>query len=316
MRFGIHLGNYNTGYDGDRIIGLALHAEQVGLDSVWVSDHVVTPTAITTQVPSGARGRSHDTEASVLCYESVVLLSVLAGVTSTVRLGTSVLVAAQRNPLVLAKQLGTLDVLAGGRLTLGVGGGWLAEEYVALGVPFAGRWDRLEECLLAFRRLWTEREAAFDGASVRFAPVRMEPKPAAPGGPPFTVGGRSRRALRLAGEVAWGLNASRLTPTEVRSSRSAVAEHAERVGRDTGPLRIELRCDLAYGTPEGDLAAEEPWRFGGLAQQVVDSVGRYAEHGVDELILSLPVEASETDHRLALDWLAAEVLPASRAGSG
>jgi probable F420-dependent oxidoreductase len=301
VKLGLHLGNYSTGHTGERLTALALHAEAVGFDSVWVSDHVVAPGRIDTQVPAGARGRAFDPDIGEVCYEAIVLLSALSAVTARVRLGTSVLIAAQRNPLVLAKQLSTLDALSNGRLDIGVGGGWLAEEFAALNVPFSERWARLEETLDIFSRVWTQREADFTGATYAFGPVRMAPKPAAPAGPRITVGGRSPRALRIAGQRASGLNASRLTPEEAAAALKIVREHAEAAGRDPDGVTVLLRCDLPAPrdtTPDPG----RPWLLSGTADAVRTQVETYAEHGVSELIVSVqPAEPSAQDDAVA--WL-------------
>ncbi len=302
MRLGLHLGNYGTGHTGERMLRLARLADaEAGFDSVWVSDHVVAPGQIETQVPSGARDRSFSTDTAEVCYEAIVLLSAISSLTTRVRLGTSVLVPAQRNPLVLAKQLATLDAISGGRLDVGVGGGWLAEEYAALGASFEDRWTRLEETLEIFRLVWTEREASFAGATYTFPPVRMAPKPVTPGGPRITVGGRSPRALRIAGRLAHGLNAARLTPEEVGTSLARVRRHAEAAGRDPAAATVLLRCDLP-SQRDTPIDPQRPWVLAGSAAAVRDTVAAYAEQGATELIVTVS-PGDEGDQDRALLWL-------------
>lgn len=310
MKFGLHLGNYGTGHDGSRLVGLATLAEEHGYDSVWVSDHVVSPAAIETGVPQSARGRTFTTDVAETCYEAIVLLSHVAGVTDRVRLGTSVLVPAQRHAVVLAKQIATLDALSGGRVDLGVGGGWLAEEYAALQAPFESRWARLEETLDVFRALWTEHEVGHRGPAYSFAPVRMAPKPVTRGGPRVTIGGRSTRALRIAGERGSGLNAARLTPEECAASLARVRRYAEAAGRDPSEMTVLLRCDLATdGTERPD--PEQPWRLAGSAEAVATILHEYAAHGVTEVLVTATAgETSAQDDRLR--WLGGAVASLTR----
>ena len=130
---------------------------------MWASDHVVVPSVMESVYPYHALGKTFTPDSAELFYEALVTLSVLAGATSRVRLGTSVLVIPQRNPLVVAKQLSTLDDLSGGRLHVSVGAGWLAEEYEAHLASFKSRWKALEEYIELFRTVWTERDTLLLG---------------------------------------------------------------------------------------------------------------------------------------------------------
>jgi probable F420-dependent oxidoreductase len=311
MRVGVHLGNYSTGNNGDRVIEIGLMAERLGFDSVWVSDHVVVPSVMESVYPYSALGKSFTPDSAELFYEALVTLSVLAGMTSRVVLGTSVLVVPQRNPLLVAKQLSTLDDLSGGRVHLGVGAGWLAEEYAALNASFKDRWKALEEYIELFRAVWTDRDASYAGSTYSFGPVRMAPKPVQPGGPPITIGGHSARVLRLAGTHASGLHAFRLTPTHVRESLDEMQRHADKAGRDPAELTVVMRCDLAA---RGSMTAAEAevWRFAGSAEEVASQIRTYEEHGVSELLLTIAEKrpASEADE--TMEWFASDVLPLVR----
>ena len=311
MKIGVHLGNYATGNDGARVLELGLNAERLGYDSVWVSDHVVVPSVMESVYPYSALGKSFTPDSAELFYEALVTLSVLAGCTSRVRLGTSVLVIPQRNPLVVAKQLSTLDDLSGGRLHVGVGAGWLAEEYEALQAPFKQRWTALEEYIGLFRNVWTERDAAFSGSVYSHASVRMAPKPVQPGGPPITIGGHSARVLRVAGTVADGLHAFRLTPEHVSHSLDEMQRHAEKAGRDPSALTVVMRCDLA-ARGQMTAAESEVWRFAGSADEVAAQIKEYEAHGVSELLLTIAEKrpASEADE--TMQWFAEDVLPMVR----
>jgi probable F420-dependent oxidoreductase len=311
MKIGVHVGNYATGNTGERVLEIGVMADRLGYDSLWVSDHVVVPSVMTSIYPYAASGKTFTPDSAELFYEAIVTLSVLAGRTSRVRLGTSVLVIPQRNPLVVAKQLSTLDDLSGGRLHVGVGAGWLVEEYEALGASFKNRWKALEEHIDVFRAVWTDRDASYSGETYSFDRVRMAPKPVQPGGPPITIGGHSARALRIAGTRASGLHAFRLTPEHARQSLDEMQRHAEKVGRDPGELTVVMRCELAA---VGSMTAEEAevWRFAGSAEQVADQIRAYEEHGVSELLLTIAEKrpAAEGDDTMA--WFAESVLPLVR----
>ncbi|MGH9041977.1 MAG: LLM class flavin-dependent oxidoreductase, partial [Acidimicrobiia bacterium] len=132
MRIGVHLGNWGTATGSvERIMGLSRAAEDLGFDSVWVTDHVVIPDEFTSPYP--VPGLSHNPDTAAMTYEPIITLAVVAGATRRIGLGTSALISAQRNPLVTVKELTTLDVLSGGRLELGLAAGWLVEEFAVLG---------------------------------------------------------------------------------------------------------------------------------------------------------------------------------------
>ncbi|MGH2820062.1 MAG: LLM class flavin-dependent oxidoreductase, partial [Actinomycetota bacterium] len=154
MRFGIHVGNSGPEATAQSMVAQAKAADDSGYDSVWVSDHVVIPERFRSRYPF--RGKPFTPDSVGRYYEPLITLAVLAGATSRVRLGTSVLIIPQRNPLVMAKEIATLDELSGGRVDLGIGAGWLAEEFEALDAKFEGRGSVLEEWLQIFRTVWSQ----------------------------------------------------------------------------------------------------------------------------------------------------------------
>src|SRR5690242_6238654 len=189
MRFGIWVPNCRDLATPDIIVKTALRAEQLGYDSVFVSDHVVVPNAYVDRF-GGA------------IYDPLITLSVLAGATRRVLLGTTVLIVPYRNPVLTAKMVASLDALSGGRVVLGIGAGWVPEESAALGVPFAERGAMTDEYLAAMRELWTSPAPAFSGKYTQFSDIRCEPQPMQKPHPPIWVGGHSPAALRRA--VAFG----------------------------------------------------------------------------------------------------------------
>lgn len=168
---------------------VAQHAENLGFESLWTGEHVVLPDP--RQPPSPA-----DPETPML--HPPAHLAYLAGLTSTIKLGTGITLVAQRNPVVLAKEIGSLDVLCQGRLLFGIGAGYLHQEFAALGVDFPTRGARTDEYIEAMRALWSQEQPRFSGRFVNFEHIQAQPRPVQPGGPPVIVGGASPAAMRRA----------------------------------------------------------------------------------------------------------------------
>ena len=170
MKFGVAFANIGPFVDPAEAIRLAQAAEAAGFESIWTVDHVVVPAGYRSKYPYDPSGRLPSGEGTVF-PDPLIWLAYVAARTSTLRLGTGILIVPQRNPLVLAKELATLDSLSGGRMILGAGIGWLEEEFEALGVPFAGRGRRTEEAIAAMRALWSEEQASFDGTTDAASPI-------------------------------------------------------------------------------------------------------------------------------------------------
>lgn len=179
----------------DVAVSLAQHAEAVGLESMWTGEHVVLPSP--RQPPSPA-----DPDHPMLHPSTV--LAFLAAKTSRIRLGTGIVLIAQRNPLVLAKEMASLDVLSQGRLELGIGAGYLHQEFAALGIPFKERGARSNEYIEVMRTLWNDERPSFEGRFYQFDNIDAQPRPVQAGGPPIVVGGTSEGALRRAARYGHG----------------------------------------------------------------------------------------------------------------
>jgi probable F420-dependent oxidoreductase len=267
--------------------------EAAGFDSLWVSDHVVLPSVITSYYPFGPEGRV-TWPADTPYLETVVVLAAAAAATTRVRLGTAVLVVPQRNPVLLAKQIASVALVAEGRLDLGVGAGWLGEEFDALAAPFERRGARMLEWIEIMRDCWTGHPAAHDGPHYRLAPdlLMLPPLPAPV---PILVGGHSLRALERAGKIGdgWlGQQSALEFDTDLLAREIAtVHEAAMTAGRDR-PARIVLRIiDSA-----------------GRAPQVAAALGALAAAGVDEVIVEVDPQVGDpvADHAVLRD--AAELL--------
>ena len=167
LQFGLAFTNIGPFVDPDQAVHLATVAEGVGFESIWTVDHVVVPAGYQSTYPYDPSGKLPSGEESVF-PDPLIWLAYVAAATTTLRLGTGILIVPERNPLVLAKELATLDHLSGGRMLLGAGIGWLEEEFDALGIPFAGRAQRMEESIAAMRALWSEKLATFEGKTASF----------------------------------------------------------------------------------------------------------------------------------------------------
>jgi probable F420-dependent oxidoreductase len=235
---------------------LAALAEDLGYGSWWVGEHVVLPSPRTPDSPMDPRDPILD---------GLVHLAYVAALTRTIRLGTSIVILPQRNPVVLAKQVATLDVLSGGRAQLGVGAGYLEPEMTAVGVPMAGRGARTDEYLDAMSSLWLDEAPAFHGKYVEFDRVAAYPRPVQAGGPPVHVGGRSPGAYRRAVGRGHGFYGNG-TPEEIAGDLAGLRRAADEVERPArlGPLEI-----TAMPLTPVDRA----------------DAARYAELGVDRLVV-------------------------------
>ena len=182
---------------------IAARAEEVGYGSVFVPDHVVFPVRVESPYPYSPDG-SFPFALDTPLYDPWVILSTIAAATSTIKLGTGVYVLALRHPFVTARAVTSVDVLSGGRAVLGVGAGWLAEEFTALGLDPRRRFSRTEECIDVLRALWTQEEPEYHGRHFDFEPVHFAPRPASTPHPPIIVGGDSDHALARAARFGDG----------------------------------------------------------------------------------------------------------------
>ncbi|MBX3706389.1 MAG: LLM class F420-dependent oxidoreductase [Pseudomonadales bacterium] len=260
MKFGLF--GVCSGICADPAVGrrLARLAEDLGYESLWTGEHVVLPEP--RQAPSPA-------EPEFPMLHPSTGLAFLAAVTEHVLLGTGIVLIAQRNPVVLAKEMASLDVLSGGRLVLGVGAGYLHQEFRALGIPFDERGARTDEAIDVLRALWNEPHPRFRGQFTSFNNIQSQPRPVQPGGPPIVVGGTSRAALRRAVQKAQGWYGFALDVEQTRT----VLERLHALERDIG------RPD-ALGALEISVSPRAA-----LDEATVDA---YRELGVHRLIPLLP----------------------------
>jgi len=237
MKFGLMSANLMVNVEGAAAGELARAAEDAGFHSIWAVEHSVVPVEYTSTYPYDDGGRLFKGASQLDHSDPLIWLAFAAAVTTKIRLATGILILPQRNPLIAAKEIASLDRLSNGRLDLGIGVGWLREEFEALGVPFEARGARTDEYLRALRVLWSETKAEYHGDFVDFAPVYCQPKPTQ-SSIPILVGGHSDRAARRAGELGDVFFPAERPVETLVSLHSSAKQYAEGAGRD--PSTIEL----------------------------------------------------------------------------
>jgi probable F420-dependent oxidoreductase len=333
MRIGLALPHYDFSIPGvspirfEALAEVAVRAERLGFDSVWMSDHLFATL--------GRYGGGDERYGSL---EPLSTLAALATLTERIRLGTLVLSAAFRHPAIVTKTVTAIDRLSNGRVELGLGAGWFADEYEAFGYGFGSVGDRfaqLEETMGYLDALFGDEPASFEGPRFSLREAHNQPRPVQEPRPPLLVGGKGGpRMLRLAARFADGWNTVwRWTPEAYAERAAAAREACERIGRDPATLRLSLGLFTVLGENEADLVRryglmrerlpagvvdaaplEELRRDGlvGTPDDVLERLERFAEHGVSELVVApAPVWFALPDPSM-LDLFAERVLPAAK----
>ena len=236
MKFGVVFANTMGWSEPAGAVEAARAAEAAGFESFWTVEHVIFPDGYQSAYPYSPTGKMPAAPSTPI-PDPLIWLAYVAAVTTTLRLATGILILPQRNPLVLAKEVATLDHLSGGRVELGIGVGWLKEEFDALGVPWAERGRRTDEYIEAMRALWERDHASYSGRFAGFSNVSSNPKPVQ-SSVPIVVGGHSRAAAERAGRLGDGFFPGRGTPAELAESFDIVRQTAAAAGRD--PSAIEF----------------------------------------------------------------------------
>lgn len=281
MKFTLHFGN-NTFPDLAGATRLARSAEAAGFDSVIAVDHVVYPDAYTSTYPYAASGRLPG-DRTVSLPDPLIWMAAALAVTTRLRFMTGVIILPLRHPLVLAKQVATLDHMSGGRVELGIGVGWLKEEFEALGVPFEKRGKRSDEYIAAMRALWASDGASFSGEFVNFHEVSSNPKPVR-GSVPIVIGGHSEAAAKRAGRLGDGFFPSIGSQVDTFPLFDLVRRTAEAAGRD--PKAIEMMAGCPDALPK---SGKDP----GTA------VEERRRQGIDRIILPVHAFLPDLESNLA-----------------
>jgi probable F420-dependent oxidoreductase len=276
MKFGLYAINYGTCGDPESLVKVAQYAEAAGIDSLWAGEHIVVPSP---QPPD------YGIAPEIPFLDAIVALALAAANTSSITLGTGVIELPLHQPVLLAKQLASVDQISNGRLIVGVGVGYLALEFAALGVALEERASRTDEYLAALRALWTTDAPEFHGRHVDFAGVDAHPRPVRDGGPPILIGGNSGRARRRAVTGANGWIPYDLDLDATREARRALDRDLAELDRPESLGALEL------------MVISPTTR---LDRQLVDG---YAELGVDRLIVlpGLDVERERRYHGIPIE---------------
>jgi probable F420-dependent oxidoreductase len=294
MRYGFCLPHHRSYATRDLILETARRGEALGYDTLWLSDHIVPPL--------GQQFRQ-------VYFEPLVLTGWVASATARVKLGYSVLVLPYRNPVVLAKQLATIDVMAEGRIIVGVGVGTLEVEYRALGVPFNRRGRLANEYLRVIRELWTNEQPRFHGETVQVENVYSLPKPHQQPGPPIIVGGESVAAIRRAVELGDGWHPSTMPLPELADGIQSYKEMCAAIGRPPGQISYRTRFGFQDAPHDPSAGPRQP--FFGTPAEIVADLETCAAAGVDELNIEpgAPWIEAAAEWNALFDRFTTDVLP-------
>ncbi len=219
---------------------LARAAEALGFESLWLPDHSVMPVHTATPLPETRPGEGGIPDIYYHICDPFVAMAMAAAATTRLMLATGVLLVPERNPLLAANELATLDRFSGGRVILGIGAGWLREESEILGVDFAHRWTQTREYIAAMRELWARDKASFEGRYVKFPPLRCYPKPARKGGPPVVIGSKDKNALRWVARWGDGWCPMFLTPVQLKEGLDKLRAECAAAGSEFSRMDITI----------------------------------------------------------------------------
>ena len=297
----------------DGMLQIAQQADRLAFDTLWISDHVVLPRQSQSPYPYTVSGRPpFDPDGPY--FEPLASLAFLGGVTQRIRLGTSVLIVPYRNPVVTAKQLASLDVLSGGRVTVGIGVGWLAEEFAALQAPpFAERGAVTDEYLRLLKILWTEANPSFEGKYYQVGNIGFYPKPLQQPHPPILVGGDGPAAFRRVARHGDGWQPFGYSVEDLRQKLDHLRQICQQEGRRYDDLRISLRLGvrLTERADEARQPGEDPRQVVvGTPAQLVELGKRYQDLGVHEIGFHYRSTPDVAQALRTMERIAQEVAPA------
>ena len=268
MKFGLHGVGSGSTVKPEPLARVAREAERLGYESIWIPEHLAVPVQMRTPYPYSDDGKFPG-GAMVALHDPFLALAYAAACTEKIKLGTGVFVLPLRNAIAVAKSVASLDVLSNGRVLFGVGIGWLADEFEAVGASFADRAARAREAIRMMKALWSEEAPRFEGRFHRFPPLGFNPKPVQKPHPPILLGGESSAALKRAAELGDGWYGAHHSPDSVRPLLATLKERAEAAGRDFSALEITV----------GVVAGVRP---------DLDTVRRFADAGVHRMIVFAP----------------------------
>jgi len=281
MKIGVSLSVTTSTID---IVTLAQRCEALGFESIWMPEHTAIPVHVSSPWVGSADGAIPDDMAQIV--QPFIALAHASAVTTTLKLGTSVCLVPEHNPISLAKEIATLDYFSKGRVLFGIGSGWLKEETELYGIKFEDRAAVMRESVLAMKELWTKDQSEFHGRFIDFPAIKCFPKPVQKPHPPIFLGGRAKNVFRRV--VSWGDGwmPTRTTPQEIEQGRREIDRLAREAGRD--PSSIEISVHGQTGEPE--------------------LLRDFESAGAQRAMISLPRGASEDNALAALEEIAGKVL--------
>ena len=279
MKFGVCIPHYGRPIEVNALTEMAVRAEEMGFDSVWVTDHIIVPDVLPDRPPEIVY--RHD------MLEPITLLAHLGAVTKRVNIGTSVIILPYRNPVILAKAVATADVLSNGRVIFGAAVGWMEGEFASLNAEFEKRGAVSDEYLQMLKELWTNPRPNFDGANFQFSEVTFSPMPVQKPHPPIWIGGRSRAGARRAARYGDTWHPVQIPAAEVKANAEYMGEYCQRIGRETPP-QLSFRCNLRFsdGSVDGERGALQ-----GATEDIIGDISEYADAGVGHIIMEIPGES-------------------------
>ncbi len=274
MKFGIMFANAGPFAFPEGLENLARTAEEVGIESIWTVEHVVVPVGYQSPYPYSPSGKMPAPE-NVPIPDPIVPLAFAAALTKKLRLATGVVILPQRHPVYVAKEMATLDVLSNGRAILGVGIGWLQEEFDAVGIPFQERARRTEESIQAIRSLWKSAPEPFNGKFYKWGAVESQPKPVQQPGVPIVVGGHAEGAARRAARYGDGFFPARGNRETLSKLLAILRDECAHNGRN--PEEIEITSGIGSNNATSASAGMD-----------LDTIRRYQDLGVARMIIAPP----------------------------
>ena len=305
--FGLDVGVYGPLATPDTILKLARLAEDSEFSAVWLADHVAFPVEFSSKYPYSTTGR-FPTSLNEPLMEPIATLGVLAGATRRIRLGTAVLVMPHRNPVLLARMLVTLDQFSGGRIILGAGVGWLAEEIAMLDGPeFSLRGKATDEYLEIFKAICTGGEVGYQGETYSFEPVFSQPGSVQRPHPPIVIGGVSDPALRRVARLGDGWLVLAIGPDRIAERLAKLKEYCDAQERRLDDLSLIYKIFLSIGEPKANkYEAREPGT--GTEQQIIDDLKAIRDLGFSHFVVRYMGEDAEAQME-QIARFAGEIIP-------
>lgn len=304
MKFGIVIPLHR---DTDAMVNLELakNAEMLGFDSVWISDHVILPA-------------KYQERFSKILYDPFVILASIAAKTKKISLGTSVIIVPYRNPIVVAKMVSTIDVLSDGRVIVGVGPGWMEEEFDVLGIPYNERGIRTDEYINIFKELWERDEPRFEGEFYSFSEIKFYPKPVQKPHPPIWVGGISKRAIARAVELGNGWHPVWLSPDQMEEKigylKRVAGEKKRNLDNFVFSIRNRLRILKTAEVKKPDFTesrGQYTFSFHGTKEEIIDKIRQFESVGVSHIIFDLDVE-NDDEMFNTIEKFSKDIMPSFR----